>query len=106
MRGLAFLAFPLHPSGRPSQERAEHLFGIDVQMLFLQGTRDMLAELDQLNPVIEQLGQRATLKLFEDADHSFHVPAKTGRRDADVLNELLDVFAAWTARVVAARHSS
>jgi uncharacterized protein len=102
VRGLAFLAFPLHASGKPSQERAEHLFGIEVPMLFLQGTRDTLAELDQLNPVIETLGQRATLKLLAEADHSFHVPAKTGRRDADVLAELLDVFAAWTARIIAA----
>src|SRR5258707_11214288 len=84
VRGLAFLGFPLHPAGKPSQERAKHLFDVKVPMLFLQGTRDALAELDQLKPGCEALGSRATLKLFADADHSFHVPAKTGRKHAQV----------------------
>jgi hypothetical protein len=73
VRGLVFLGFPLHPAGRPSAERAEHLAEVHVPMLFLQGTRDALAELSLLRPVISRLGDRATLELFEDADHSFHV---------------------------------
>jgi len=99
VRGLIFLGFPLHPAGRPSQERAEHLFRVDVPMLFLQGTRDALAELDQLEPVCEALGQKATLKLFADADHSFHVPARTGRKDAQVRAEMLDALAAWIGEI-------
>jgi len=93
--GLIFLGFPLHPAGRPSDERAKHLFDIDIPMLFLQGTRDALAELRLLRPVGAQLGERATLRLFEDADHSFHVPARTGRKDADLRGEILDDLAAW-----------
>jgi predicted alpha/beta-hydrolase family hydrolase len=95
VRGLAFLAFPLHPAGRPSDDRAAHLFDVTVPMLFLQGTRDALAELRLLQPLIERLGARATLRLFEDADHSFHVPARTGRKDADVRRDILDALAAW-----------
>jgi predicted alpha/beta-hydrolase family hydrolase len=95
VRGLTFLGFPLHPPGRPSQERAAHLSDVTVPMLFLQGTRDEFAELEQLRPVCEALGERATLKLFADADHSFHVPARTGRKDADVRAEVLDALAAW-----------
>jgi len=101
VRGLAFLGFPLHPAGRPSAERAEHLFDVKVPMLFLQGTRDTLAALDQLEPLCKALGKRATLKLFADADHSFHVPARTGRRDAQVLADVLDAFAAWVAEIAA-----
>src|SRR5687767_13698718 len=82
--GLAFLGFPLHPAGKPSDERAAHLPDVTIPMLFLQGTRDALAELSLLRPVVERLGKRATLTLLEEADHSFHVPAKTGRKDADV----------------------
>jgi predicted alpha/beta-hydrolase family hydrolase len=99
VRGLAFLGFPLHPAGRPSDERAAHLFDVRIPMLFLQGTRDALAELSRLQPVVKQLGKRATLTLFEDADHSFRVPTRTGRRDADVRAELLDAMAAWIAKV-------
>ena len=98
--GLAFLGFPLHPAGRPSQDRAEHLFGVQIPMLFLQGTRDRLASLDQLEPLCKKLGKRATLQLFADADHSFHVPARTGRKDAQVLGEVLDALAAWVDRVI------
>ncbi len=101
VRGLAFLGFPLHPAGRPSAERAEHLFDVKVPMLFLQGTRDTLAALDQLEPLCKALGQRATLKLFAAADHSFHVPARTGRTDAQVLADVLDAFASWVAKIVA-----
>ncbi len=99
--GLVFLGFPLHPAGRPSQDRAKHLFDVGVPMLFLQGTHDALAERDQLEPVCKALGKRATLKLFEDADHSFHVPARTGRKDAEVRAEMLDALAAWIDSAVA-----
>ena len=102
VRGLAFLGFPLHPAGRPSDERAAHLFDVAIPMLFLQGTRDALAELSLLRPLIDRLGQRATLTVFEDADHSFHVPAKTGRKDAEVRAEMLDALVAWTRGVIAA----
>jgi predicted alpha/beta-hydrolase family hydrolase len=101
VRGLAFLGFPLHPAGRPSQDRAEHLFDVNVPMLFLQGTRDALAELDQLKPVCKALGRRATLELFEAADHSFHVPARSGRKDAEVLVEMLDLLTGWIDKVIA-----
>ena len=100
VHGLAFLGFPLHPAGRPSQDRAEHLFEIQIPMLFLQGTRDNLASLDQLEPVCKQLGKCATLTLFADADHSFHVPARTGRKDAQVLDDVLDALAAWLDGVI------
>ncbi|HYV70564.1 MAG TPA: alpha/beta family hydrolase [Pseudolabrys sp.] len=93
--GLAFFGFPLHPVGRPSQDRAEHLFKVEIPMLFLQGTRDNLASLDQLEPVCKQLGKRATLTLFADADHSFRVPARKGRKDAQVLEDVLDALATW-----------
>jgi predicted alpha/beta-hydrolase family hydrolase len=98
--GLAFLGFPLHPAGRPSSDRAEHLFQIKIPMLFLQGTRDTLAELAELRPVCKKLGRRATLKLFDGADHSFHVPARSGRKDAEVLDEVLDTLAAWIGDVI------
>jgi uncharacterized protein len=100
VRGLAFLGFPLHPAGRPSAERAKHLFDVKVPMLFLQGTRDALAALDQLEPLCKALGHRATLKLFADADHSFHVPARNGRTDAGLREELLDRLATWIDDVV------
>ena len=101
VRGLAFLAFPLHPADRPSNERAEHLFEVKIPMLFLQGTRDALAELQTLQDVVKQLGKRATLKLLEDADHSFHVPARTGRKDPQVRSELLQALVDWTERLPA-----
>ena len=101
VRGLAFLGFPLHPAGRPSQERGQHLFDVRVPMLFLQGTRDALAMLDELEPLCAALGPGATLKLFEDADHSFHVPARTGRKDAQVRSDMLDALAAWIDAVLA-----
>jgi len=102
VKGLIFLGFPLHPAGKPGCERAEHLTQVHIPMLFLQGTRDALAELDQLEPVIKSLGKRATLKLFDQADHSFHVPAKSGRKDAEVLADILDTFAQWLDKVIAA----
>jgi uncharacterized protein len=101
VRGLAFLAFPLHPADRPSNERAEHLFEVKIPMLFLQGTRDALADLQTLQDVVERLGKRATLKLLEDADHSFHVPARTGRKGPQVRSELLQALVDWTERLPA-----
>ena len=101
VRGLAFLGFPLHPAGKPSEERARHLFDVRVPMLFLQGSRDALADLALLRPVVERLGGHASLRVFEDADHSFHVPARSGRRDADVRRDLLDALAAWILTVAA-----
>ena len=95
VRGLVFFAFPLHPAAKPAGERAKHLSDVALPMLFLQGTRDALAELDLLRPAVAKLGRRATLKLFAEADHAFHVPAKTGRKDADVLGEILDSAAEW-----------
>lgn len=100
VKGLAFIGFPLHPAGKPSAERAEHLRSVKIPMLFLQGTRDELAKLELLQPLIKQLGTRATLKLLQDADHSFHVPARTGRKDAEVRAEMLDTLAAWIERAI------
>ena len=97
--GLAFLGFPLHPAGRPADERAAHLSDVQVPMLFLQGSRDELADLALLRPVIARLASRATLEIFDDADHSFHVPARSGRRDADVRADLVDRLLAWIDRV-------
>ena len=99
VRGLAFFGFPLHPAGKPSSERADHLADVRIPMLFLQGTNDKLAELDLLEPVVETLGASATLHLFEAADHSFHVPARSGRKDAEVMAEMLDSFTAWVDKV-------
>jgi hypothetical protein len=101
VRGLAFLGFPLHPAGKPSDERAKHLLDVKIPMLFLQGTRDALADLALLQPLVDRLGGTATLKLFQDADHSFHVPARTGRKDPEVRREMLDAFVAWIDTVVA-----
>jgi uncharacterized protein len=98
-RALVFLAFPLHPAGRPAVDRAKHLFDVTIPMLFLQGTRDELATLELLEPLVKDLGERATLKLAEHADHSFHVPARTGRKDAEVRGELLEFMAKWVMNV-------
>jgi predicted alpha/beta-hydrolase family hydrolase len=99
VRGLAFLGFPLHPAGRPSRDRGQHLFDIGIPMLFLQGTRDNLASLDELEPLCAALGARAVLRLFADADHSFHVPARSGRTDGEVRDEMLDALVAWIDRL-------
>jgi predicted alpha/beta-hydrolase family hydrolase len=95
VKGLAFIGFPLHPAGKPSAERGEHLREVKIPMLFLQGTRDELAKLELLQPLIERLGALATLKLLQDADHSFHVPARSGRKDPEVRAEMLDALATW-----------
>ena len=99
--GLAFLGFPLHPAGHPSQDRAKHLFDVQIPMLFLQGTHDNLASRDQIEPLCKKLGKLATLKLIADADHSFDVPARTGRKDAQVLADMIDVFFAWCDEAIA-----
>jgi hypothetical protein len=99
VKGLVFFAFPIHPAGKPATDRADHLAAIKLPMLFLQGTTDALAETGLLKPVVAGLGKRAKLHLVDKADHSFHVPAKSGRRDPDVLNEILDVTAAWMAKL-------
>jgi uncharacterized protein len=96
----SLIGFPLHPAKRPSDERAEHLFDVQVPMLFLQGARDQLADPALLSSVTKRLGERASLHLFRDADHSFHVPARTGRTDADVMSEMLDTLVAWTHSVI------
>jgi predicted alpha/beta-hydrolase family hydrolase len=95
VRGLVFFAFPLHPPGKPGVERAQHLAEVAVPQLFLQGSNDELAELDLLRATVSGLGDRATLKLIEAADHSFHVPARTGRKDPEVLSEFLDAARDW-----------
>jgi uncharacterized protein len=95
VRGLAFLGFPLHPAGRPSDTRAQHLAQVSIPLLFLQGTRDALAERSRMEALVRRLGAHATLSLAEDADHSFHVPARTGRNDAQVRSALLQVLVAW-----------
>ena len=101
VRGLAFLGFPLHPAGKPADERARHLSNIAIPMLFVQGTRDELASLELLEPVIQRLGARALLKLLRQADHSFHVPARSGRKDADVRAEATQSIVDWTRTLAA-----
>jgi predicted alpha/beta-hydrolase family hydrolase len=100
VKGLAFFGFPLHPAGKPSTERATHLAEVKIPMLFLQGTRDALAELGLLQPMVEGLGQKATLHLAEGADHSFHVLKSSGRNDRDVRAEILDAFGAWVDGII------
>jgi len=97
VRGLAFLGFPLHPAGKPSDVRARHLTDIDVPMLFIQGTRDKLAELSLLEAMIKQLGESASLHLVQQADHSFHVPARSGRNNRDAMGEVVSTLSAWIA---------
>lgn len=95
VHGLVFLGFPLHPPGQPADERGAHLFDVQIPMLFLQGMRDEFADLRLLKALVAKLGKRATLRLFDDADHSFYVPARTGRKDAEVWVELADAVAEW-----------
>jgi predicted alpha/beta-hydrolase family hydrolase len=95
VRGLAFVGFPLHPAGKPGIERAEHLSRVQIPMLFVSGARDSLAEMDLLEPVVAGLGERATLHVIADADHSLKVPAKSGRTPAEAEAEALDTIAAW-----------
>ena len=100
VRGLAFFGFPLHPPGKPSAERAKHLFDIKIPMLFLQGGRDKLAESSLLERQTSALGERASLRVFDYADHSFHVPARSGTNDRDVMRGMLDTTAEWVLRLV------
>jgi predicted alpha/beta-hydrolase family hydrolase len=95
IRGLAFLGFPLHPAGKPSDARAEHLGDVHVPMLFVQGTRDKLAELQRLESVVRRLGASASLHPVQEADHSFHVLARSGRNNREVMNEVVDTLSAW-----------
>jgi uncharacterized protein len=99
VHGLAFLGFPLHPAGKPSDTRAGHLGDVSVPMLFVQGTRDKLAELALLEPVVKRLGTSASLHLVQEADHSFHVLARSGRHDSDVINEIVNALSAWIGAV-------
>lgn len=98
--GLVFFGFPLHPAGKPSTTRGEHLADVALPMLFLQGTRDGLADLELLRPTCKKLGRRATLHVIEEADHSFHVPRRSGRSDDEVLEELARTVAQWSEPVV------
>lgn len=97
VRGLVFFGFPLHPAGRPATDRADHLRKVDLPMLFLQGERDRLADLELLRPVVRRLDDRATLHVVPSADHGFHVPKRSGRTDDDVRAELADRVARWSA---------
>jgi len=100
--GLAFVGFPLHPPGKPSDERARHLDDVRIPMLFITGTRDEFAELSLLEPVIARIGGRATLHRVEDADHSLHVPARSGRRDSEVRAEAAARLASWVKALIMA----
>ena len=100
VRGLIFLGFPLHAPGREGTERAAHLADVDVPMLFLQGTRDKLAGIDSMRTVAERLGDRATLMVVEEGDHSFNVPKRTGRSREDVIADLAERAAAWVGEIV------
>jgi len=99
VRGLVFFGFPLHPPNKPGTKRAEHLAKVPVPMLFLQGTRDTLADLKLLRPICKDLGKLATLHVIETADHSFHVLKSAGKSDADVLRELAQATAAWVEKL-------
>lgn len=101
VQGLIFFGFPLHAAGRPAHERGAHLSAVKRPMLFLQGTRDSLAALGEMEPLCTGLGKRATLVLFQDADHSFHVPAKSGRKDADIRLEMADRTHSWIQTLTA-----
>jgi predicted alpha/beta-hydrolase family hydrolase len=98
VHGLAFLGFPLHPAGKPSETRARHLSDVHVPMLFIQGTRDQLAELPLLEPVVKRLGTSASLHLVQEADHSFHVLVRSGRNDGEVMSEVVDTLSAWIGK--------
>ncbi|MEK9139215.1 MAG: alpha/beta family hydrolase [Bacteroidota bacterium] len=99
MKGLVFFGFPLHPAGQPSADRAEHLRAVTVPMLFLQGTRDILADLTLLKPICKNLGIRATLRIIDGADHSFHVLKSSGQTDGEVMVELARGLVDWAAKL-------
>ncbi len=95
VKGIVFFGFPLHPAGAPATDRAEHLASVTIPMLFLQGTRDKLAGLELLTPVVEKLGDRASLHVVEGADHGFDMLKRSGRTTGDVLEELARTVATW-----------
>ncbi|MCZ8257137.1 MAG: dienelactone hydrolase family protein [Polaromonas sp.] len=97
VKGILLVGFPLHPAGKPSTERAAHLADVKLPMLFLQGTRDALADLALITQTTASLGKKATLHIVDGADHAFHVLVRSGRNDAQVREELLDTMAAWMA---------
>ena len=97
VKGLVFFSFPLHPAGEPATKRADHLANIKIPMLFLSGTRDALAELDLLEPVVKGLGKRATLHLLDTADHSFKILKRSRRSTEDVFAEMTGVLRDWAA---------
>ncbi len=99
VRGLAFLGFPLHPPKQPSDSRAAHLLKVQVPMLFLQGARDHFAEPELLNPLITLLADRATLLLLPDADHSFHVPARSRFTDRQINDDMINALSGWIGAV-------
>lgn len=99
VKGLVFFGFPLHPPNRPGTKRAEHLAKVNVPMLFLQGTRDTLADLSLLGPICEELGSRATLHVIPEGDHSFHVLKKAGKTDAEVIKELAETTRGWAGKL-------
>jgi uncharacterized protein len=99
VRGLVFVGFPLHAAKQPSDTRGEHLVSVRIPMLFLQGTRDALADLTLLGPLVKRIGRRATLRLIDDADHSFHVRARSGRNDAQARAEMVGALAGWTDKL-------
>jgi len=99
VRGLVFFGFPLHPPKQPGTKRAEHLRKVSVPMLFLQGTRDTLADLTLLRPIVASLGSRATLHIIESADHSFHVLKSSGKADAEILRELAQTTRTWADKL-------
>ena len=101
VHGLAFLGFPLHPAGKPSEVRAKHLGNIDIPMLFVQGSRDKLAEWPLIEPVVKRLGASASLHPVQEADHAFHVLARSGRNDREVMGEIIDTLAAWIVAITA-----
>jgi len=98
VRGLVFLGFPLHAAGRPGTSRADHLDRVAIPMLFLQGTRDALADLPSIRAVTDRLGTRAVLHVIDGADHSFAVLKRSGRTNESVRAELVSVIAGWSAK--------
>jgi uncharacterized protein len=106
VRGLVFLGFPLHPAGRPSRDRGKHLFDVSVPMLFVQGTRDALADLQLIEGLCGELGTHATLQRLDAADHAFHVLARSGRTDAEVRRQALDAVDAWIDTICSPRASA
>lgn len=99
VRGIVFFGFPLHPPGNPSTERADHLYRVAVPMLFLQGSKDKLADLSLLRPICQKLGSQATLHVIDGADHSFHMPKSSGRADGDILDELVRSISEWLKQI-------